>query len=1242
MSQKDQRIGIPAFYFRVAAVMTSVLLLSLLFWYLKSNDGGASETGTLTREQFKLALQAVSTAEEGDYQRSSHLWQELIVLLPKESDLYLNHAVTVLKWNQNVNDRISVGETSSPDGANLATELLELSGTTDQVVQKLGELNLGDRRFKLLEAGLIEAQTRQQKKVQKPSVSLEQAAIVLADALSLDPNQPLLACKLDEILQQLSSEDDVLAKRNADALFASFMGNPRNLYLLNRCGEILLRNRDPRILELIQPSLELSRPMLDVMRSVMAGLEPEEFLASVQAAVAKGDWKGAARMHLWLNVFKGTPGFQADAKLVRPDPMALLDTTFLNRYAQDPVSLGKSAETTLPDYEALDLAEGNIIAWYDADLDLIFDILVVNQDELSLFMQDESQAIVFALRERLQLPFAPSGILVSDLFEVDASLRPRVPKSVAELMKNGNPVDQRSTDGADTEINASRHDTIQEVLCWGEGGVIVVTQTADDSNRMQLQVVTQATGLEDVRQVVDVKVSDIEADGDLDLILATQSGFRIFQNNGNRTFKEITEYSDLPAANSPIRAVSICDFDRDLDPDILFVSANTSRMQVLENRLHGQFYYQEVQGTNWAELKNPLDLTFGDVDGNASWDWIFLDSAGVGVSRTSVQANRQLVCSRTQRYAAAMGQFLDLQDINSDGFLDLVVVADDSLKIFPGTTDGGFSTEPSSRSMLDGLISDLDFVDANGDGILDVVAVANGKTVVLLSKKPSEWPNNFLSIRVRGGNDANGGGRNNHYAVGSTIEAWSEGRMQCKTIQQPVVHFGFGKKTPDSVRLIFTNGLTQNYWMPEANMLIQERQELKGSCPFVYGWDGQKFQLITDLLWNAPLGLQVSRGKTLPDRRWEHLLLPGELVQLRDGAYELRITEELWEVAYFDHLSLVAVDHPESVAIFTNEKVGPPALAEPRLFSVQNRLYPNRASDSRGQRVEKQLAAIDRNYVQAFDYKFLQGLCQPHYVELDFGTLPTDTPVRLYLNGWLYPTDTSLNIAIDQNENLMPPEPVSLWVVDEKGDWICAQSFMGFPGGKPKSIVVDLADIFVSKDHRLRLGSSQEIYWDEAFVSWDSQDLDLHAQVLKIQSAELRYRGFSHLEARAPDQPHWYDYGVVSKTEKWPVLEGPFTALGSVLEQLNSDDDQMVVMTSGDEIRVRFSSLAPPPPGWRRDFVLSSVGWDKDADLNTLAGQGSLPLPFKNQKGYPAPVDQQNESEAVLLKNRSTLTRRPR
>ena len=48
----------------------------------------------------------------------------------------------------------------------------------------------------------------------------------------------------------------------------------------------------------------------------------------------------------------------------------------------------------------------------------------------------------------------------------------------------------------------------------------------------------------------------------------------------------------------------------------------------------------------------------------------------------------------------------------------------------------------------------------------------------------------------------------------------------------------------------------------------------------------------------------------------------------RDGAYDLRITAELWETHFFDLVSLLVVDHPAGTEVFVDERfaVPPPAL----------------------------------------------------------------------------------------------------------------------------------------------------------------------------------------------------------------------------------------------------------------------------------------------------------------------------
>jgi hypothetical protein len=628
-------------------------------------------------------------------------------------------------------------------------------------------------------------------------------------------------------------------------------------------------------------------------------------------------------------------------------------------------------------------------------------------------------------------------------------------------------------------------------------------------------------------------------------------------------------------------------------------------------------------------------VAIADVDRNRSWDLLFGTDNVARLINTLSTGPSEVTASRQQAIEIQCSEHIAALDINNDGFLDIIGGGQESLSLVLGIEGLSFR---AAEEIDQGSCSLLSVTDRDYDGKLDLLTIIDGKPKVFTPK--DDLPGNYNVVRLAGINDNNGGGRINHFGLGSVLEVWTNQGPFRRLVDGPVTHFGLGQEVAKTVRVIFTNGLTQNIENVPKNVLVEEIQIQRGSCPYVYGHDGSGFELITDLLWNAPLGLQVARGEALPDRRWEHILLPGEFVQPRGGTIPLRITEELWEFAYFDHVQLTAIDHPEDVRVFTNEKVGPPQIAEPRIFAVRETQHAKAAFDTYGQDCTKILRATDRDFVQAFRHQYCQGLCEPHFIELDFGRLDNESEtLRLYANGWLYPTDTSLNIGISQNPARSRPEPPSLWVVDTDGKWRCAKPFIGFPGGKPKTIVVDIAGIFKTDDHRIRIATSQQIYWDEVFVSTDDlQEFEVHQ--LDIASADLHYRGYSKPMHRELDQPHWFDYQQVETAPIWPQLDGPFTRYGDVKSILSQDDDEMVVIVGGDEIALEFTlPQTALPTAWSRDFVLHSTGWDKDADINTLEGQSSLPLPFKNQKSYPAMPEQMDEASEVLKKNAATLTR---
>jgi hypothetical protein len=176
-------------------------------------------------------------------------------------------------------------------------------------------------------------------------------------------------------------------------------------------------------------------------------------------------------------------------------------------------------------------------------------------------------------------------------------------------------------------------------------------------------------------------------------------------------------------------------------------------------------------------------------------------------------------------------------------------------------------------------------------------------------------------------------------------------------------------------------------------------------------------------------------------------------------------------------------------------------------------------------------------------------------------------------------------------------------------------------------VVVDLAGMFPTRDHHVRIRTNLQVYWDQAFVAENhaaSSPPPAGITTLAPLSADLHYRGFSRMYRRGGRYgPHWFDYDSVSRESPWRPITGAATRYGDVRPLLDSADDEYVIMVPGDEMTVEFAAPAlAPPPGWTRTFILYSDGWIKDSDLNTANGTTIEPLPYHAIHSYPyAPGD---------------------
>ena len=402
---------------------------------------------------------------------------------------------------------------------------------------------------------------------------------------------------------------------------------------------------------------------------------------------------------------------------------------------------------------------------------------------------------------------------------------------------------------------------------------------------------------------------------------------------------------------------------------------------------------------------------------------------------------------------------------------------------------------------------------------------------------------------------------------------------------------------------------------------------LKGSCTFLYTWDGQAYRFLSDVTWASALGMPLgimAEEKTIygpPQAAVEYFRIPGDRLKPADGRYRMQLTEELWEVAYVDQLELLAVDHPDSVDVFVDESFvppGSPAAGQLAIHQVPRKYLPISASDERGRDLLPQLRAKDDDYVGGLTPGKYQGVTQTHDLILDFGSLPDAREVRLFLQGWLFPTDASINAAVAQGRAVQIVRPF-VQVRDATGQWRTVAN-LTFPAGKDKSIIVDMSGKWLWGDRHVRIRTNMEIYWDHVFLSLGADAAPLTITRLAPVAADLHARGWSRVFRKGGRYgPFWFDYSQVSKQSPWLPVRGHFTRYGDVLPLLGAADDQTVIIASGDEMSLEFAESATPalPAGWKRDFLLYNVAWMKDADLHTAAGQTVEPLPFHAATHYP-------------------------
>ncbi len=699
----------------------------------------------------------------------------------------------------------------------------------------------------------------------------------------------------------------------------------------------------------------------------------------------------------------------------------------------------------------------------------------------------------------------------------------------------------------------------------------------------------------------------------------------LLRNNGNGTFTDISEQAKVRGALGHAVAVVPTDYDNRRDVDLLVVNYGAAP-QLLSNQRDGSF--RDVTKDAGLNVSGRFTcVAAGDLNKDGFTDFFFGRSDGPGIFALSDgRTHFKTMSAPAATAGASAAQFLDY---DNDGLLDLVAVANDRPAVWRnGSNDW---VDAKARAFNPELRTEPTFSsgDLDNDGDVDLIVRGTDGKLRLLR---NDGGNRNHSIKV----DVHG-----HISNRSAVEAKIE--MRAGSLYQKLevysaspapapadLIFGLGKHDkPDAVRVLWPAGIVQaETEFPAAasagfiSLKVTEIDRKPSSCPYLYTWNGERFEFITDFMGGGEMGYLESPGHYNQPDPDEYVRIRGDQLKAKDGRYELRVTNELEEALFVDRVQLMVVAHPAGTEVYPNEGMSDPPKSA-RLFITMGARPPLTAVDDKGHDVLDLISRLDRRRPSDFKTDRIRGYAEGHALTLKLSerskVQSPKSKVLLLLTGWTDYAWSSDNVAaVQAGKEMQPP---SLQVKDRQGHWRTVIKDIGIPVGRPQTVTVDLTGKFLSASQEVRIVTNMRIYWDQILV--DTSDSNLPTQITRLDPvrAELHWRGFSFETSPDGREPYGYNYEAVSFTSPWKVMTGHYTREGDVRELLLRSDDMFVIGRPGDEISLSFDagSLPPLPPGWTRTFLLYADGFSKEMDINSASPDQLAPLPFHGMSRYPYP-----------------------
>jgi tetratricopeptide (TPR) repeat protein len=739
---------------------------------------------------------------------------------------------------------------------------------------------------------------------------------------------------------------------------------------------------------------------------------------------------------------------------------------------------------------------------------------------------------------------------------------------------------------------------------------------------------------------------DYDHDGDLDLYVSRYSEGRAFdprdktqgvvadttgsnlmwRNNGNGTFSEVARSINLQGWTPSLAAVGT-DWNNDRAVDLVVTEA-LEPLTILENPREGRFLNRQFWPAKALGTFVGVAVLDFNHDGWMDLAFTHWGTPALTLWRNDHGRNFESVKLSETNWVRAYG--IAAVDYDNDGWVDLVAVGETAdgrgeVRLFRNLGPDGFKDVTADVGLDKIQLKDPRAIitgDYDGDGATDLLITQNHGPVVLLRNEGGN-KNHWLRLNLKGLAD-------NKSAIGTKVEVFAGGNRQKFEIygsngylgqNSLYLNVGLGQSAQaDVVRMLWPTGVLQDEVEVAADreQKYMEIDRRGSSCPTLFVWDGERYELVGDMLGAGVVGHWVGPGQRDIPRPTEYIKIDRKAIREKDGKLNFRFIEPLEEAVYLDQVKLLAVDHPADLDVYPNEYFASnPPYPNFKVVTSRDARPPAAAHDEHGHNVLPDLLA--HRYFGDFGLTQFSGFAKLHTLELDLGEPYRGGPLWLLLHGEVeYYSANSMYAASQAGVESISPYVEAL---DGKGKWIRVIDDMGFPAGGPRTMTADLTGKIPPGTRRIRISTNLQIYWDSILIDRTRQDQEVRLTPIPLARADLRFHGFPlKIEGKPPGNVT-YVYEKASPTGPYTRPAGAYTRYGDVRPLLTSLDDQLVVFGSGDEVALDFDPAELPalPNGWARDYFFVANGYEKDMDFYAYDFTSVDPLPFHDMGGYPYP-----------------------